>query len=62
MAGIKQRGPKSIHIPRTYKGKAVRPTRYIKGAGKGIMCGIVVETDELVRGADGTPTPWSQIS
>jgi len=61
MAGIKKRGPASQHTPRTYKGQRVRPTRYIKGAGKGIMCGIIVETDELVRGNDGEPLPWRSI-
>ena len=64
MAGIKQRGIASIHIPRTYKGKAVKPCRYIpSNGGSGFMTGTVIETGELVweQGA-GRPTPWRTIS
>lgn len=63
MAGIKQRGVSSIHIPKTHKGKLVKPCRYVpSNGGKGFMTGTVIETGELVweQGKD-RPTPWRSI-
>lgn len=64
MAGIKQRGIISVNAQRTYKGKLVKPCRYVPSSGGGgFMTGTVIETGELVweQGND-RPTPWRSIS
>jgi|14BtaG_2_1085337.scaffolds.fasta_scaffold00482_24 hypothetical protein len=64
MAGIKQRGVSSIHIPKTYKGQLVKPSRYIgSNGGSGYMTGTVIETGDLVwEAGKSRPTPWRNIS
>ena len=62
MPGIKKRGIESTQNKRFYKGKEVRPTRWVHAGGRTLMTGTIIETDEVVKDENGKPVPWMSIN
>ena len=62
MAGIKQRGPKSVQNKRYYKGEIVKPTRYFSSDEgiNGRMCGLDANGD-IIRDEHGQPKSFRSI-
>ena len=65
MAGIKQRGPSSIHYKKTVirdgEPIEVKPVRYYGTHANGRMCGMYADTGEMILGADGIPKSYRSI-
>jgi|TARA_B100000925_G_scaffold25641_1_gene17341 hypothetical protein len=65
MAGIKQRGPISVHHKKTVirDGEAIeiKPVRYYGPGSNGRMCGAFADTGEMILGANGIPKPFRSI-
>ena len=65
MAGIKQRGPISVHHKKTVirDGEAIeiKPVRYYGPGSNGRMCGAFADTGEMILGANGIPKPLRSI-
>jgi|TARA_A100001011_G_C14098187_1_gene751594 hypothetical protein len=62
MAGIKQRGVRSIHIQKTHNGVPVRLTKYYKGKGGAVMCPLNPETGELFYKENGDVVTYGEYS
>lgn len=61
MPAKKNRGIISVQRKRYYKGKEVRPTRWVHHGGRNLMAGVIIETDEVVRDSDNKIVPWHNI-
>lgn len=62
MAGIKQRGVQTPHIPKRYEDRVVVPCRLIRAnMGRGIMVAQYEDTRDLVLTAEGEPIQYSHI-
>ena len=65
MAGIKQRGPASVHYKKTVErdGQSieVKPVRYYGPSSNGRMCGAYYDTGEMILDKDGFPKSYRSI-